>query len=60
MGVNVGKGYSTANDLQVPTVTPEMYVHAVKVICGLAWNSDDAKFLMDTLGISEDVMIEAR
>ena len=60
MGASIGKSYSTGNDTLVPQVTNEMYVHAVRVICGLAWNVDDARFLMESLGIPEDVIKEAR
>jgi len=37
-----------------------MLVHTAKIICGLAWNVEDARFLMDALGIPEDVIEEAR
>jgi hypothetical protein len=60
MSVNVGKGLGTSSDIQVPQVTREMLIRTVKIICGLAWSVEDAKFLMDALGIPEDVIVEAR
>jgi len=60
MSVNVGKGLGTSSDIQVPQVTRGMLVHTAKIICGLAWNVEDARFLMDALGIPEDVIEEAR
>lgn len=59
--VNVGKGgYDTAAEFSVPRLEREDFVHAVRVVCGLAWNTDDAKLLLETLGIPEDIWMEAR
>ena len=60
MGGYLDKGYDTSADIRVPTITREMWTHAVMVICGMAWNVDDARFLLDTLGIPDDVLMEAR
>lgn len=60
MSGNLSKGYDTSMDIRVPLITPEMWTHAVMVVCGMAWNVDDAKFLLDTLGIPDDVLMEAR
>ena len=60
MGANLNKGYDTSMDIRVPPITREMWTHAVKVVCGMAWNVDDAKFLLDALGIPDEVLMEAR
>lgn len=59
MSVNVGKGYNTT-DIRIPTVTREMLIHAVNIVCGLAWNADDARMLLETLGITDEIVMEAR
>lgn len=58
--VNIGKSYNTATDVPAPQLTQADLVHAVKVVCGLAWNADDAKFLLAALGVDRETLIEAR